>query len=232
MNKWLRSGISLLLAVVMIAGSAAFVRAEEGVDITDGLLAHYDCESVEGTTVVNKVSDNTRTTSNLSGNASIADTDHLGKAMQLSGGGLQLMDIVNAADSSFSVSLWYKASATSGSNVNLVQAGTIGGGTGRTILILDPNSKYQTYVTGDNAKTPTSSAVNRTQWQHITFSYDRSAGKAYFFVNGVADRAAGLSISGTARSNYCWPPESGAQSGNSCSGKWSSRRDVGSRTPE
>mgnify|MGYP003527996761 FL=1 len=178
MNKWLRSGISLLLAVVLIAGSAAFVRAEEGVDITDGLLAHYDFESVEGTTVINKVSDNTRTTSNLSGNASIADTDHLGKAMQLSGGGLQLMDIVNAADSSFSVSLWYKASATSGSNVNLVQAGTIGGGTGRTILILDPNSKYQTYVTGDNAKTPTATAVSRTQWQHITFSYDREKGKA------------------------------------------------------
>ena len=200
MKKWLRSGISLLLAVVMIAGSAAFVRAEEGVDITAGLLAHYDFESAEGTTVVNNVTANTTTTATLSGNASLAETDHLGKAMQLSGGGLQLMDIVNAADSSFSVSLWYKASATSGSNVNLVQAGTIGGSTGRTILILDPNSKYQTYVTGDNAKTPTSSAVNRTQWQHITFSYDRSAGKAYFFVNGVADRAEGLSISGTALS--------------------------------
>ena len=200
MKKWLRSGISFLLAVAMIVSNAAFIRADEGVDITSGLLAHYDFESVDGTTVSNKVTTNTTTTAVLSGNAAVTDTDHMGKAMQLSGGGLQLANIVNAAQSSFSVSLWYKASASSGSNVNLVQAGTIGGSTGRTILILDPNSKYQTYVTGDNAKTPTSTAVSRTQWQHITFSYDRENGKAYFFVNGAADRAEGLAISGTALS--------------------------------
>ena len=200
MKKWLRSGISFLLAVAMIVSNAAFIRADEGVDITSGLLAHYDFESVDGTSVSNKVSTNTATTAALSGNAAVTDTDHMGKAMQLSGGGLQLTNIVNAAQSSFSVSLWYKASASSGSNVNLVQAGTIGGSTGRTILILDPNSKYQTYVTGDNAKTPTATAVSRTQWQHITFSYDRENGKAYFFVNGAADRAEGLTLSGTALS--------------------------------
>ena len=53
MKKWTRSGISLLLALVMIVSNAAFVRADA--DITDGLLAHYDFESVEGTTVPSKV---------------------------------------------------------------------------------------------------------------------------------------------------------------------------------
>ena len=37
MKKWLRSSISLLLAVVMTLSSAAFVRADESVDITKGL---------------------------------------------------------------------------------------------------------------------------------------------------------------------------------------------------
>ena len=192
MKKWTRSGISLLLALVMIVSNAAFVRADA--DITDGLLAHYDFESVNGTTVPSKVPGTA--TATLSGNANVADTDHMGKAMQLSGGGLQLNDIVNASNSSFSVSLWYKASSASGSNVNLVQAGTIGGSTGRTILILDPDSRYYTYLTGDNAKTPTHAAVDRTQWQHIIFSYDMNTGKAYFFVNGEVDRAEGLTLSG------------------------------------
>ena len=199
MKKWTRSGISLLLAFVMIVSYTGLVRAETttGVDITDGLLAHYDFESVDGTRVLNTVTNN-NATADLSGSASVADTDHMGKAMQLSGGGLQLMNIVNASVSSFSVSLWYKASSTSGSNVNLVQAGTIGGSTGRTILILAPDSNYQTYLTGDNAKVPTNATVNRTQWQHITFSYDVDTNKAYFFINGVADRAEGLTLSGTA----------------------------------
>ena len=199
MKKWIRSGISFLLAFVMTVGSAGFARAETpaGVDITDGLLAHYDFESVDGTRVLSSVASNTAT-ADLSGSASVTDTDHMGRAMQLSGGGLQLMNIINASTSSFSVSLWYKASSGSGSNVNLVQAGTIGGSTGRTILILAPDNNYQTYLTGDNAKVPTNATVNRTQWQHITFSYDVDTNKAYFFVNGVADRAEGLTLSGTA----------------------------------
>ena len=166
-----------------------------------GLLAHYTFESGDA---ANSVTTNETTTAALSGSAAVVDLENVavpGKAMQLSGaGGLQLTNIVNAAESSFTVSLWYKASATSGSNVNLVQAGTIGGGTGRTILILDPNAKYQTYVTGDNAKTPTTTAVSPTAWQHITFSYDMENSKAYFFVNGEADLADGLTLSGTALS--------------------------------
>ena len=203
MKKWLRSSISILLAITLIAGNFVFapVRATEtAVDITAGLLAHYDFETVDGSTVANKVTGNGTTTAQLRGNASVASGGTMGSAMQLSGGGLQLTNIVNAATDSFSVSLWYKANAASRSNVNLVQAGTIGGSTGRTILILDPNAKYQTYVTGDNAKTPTSSTVDCTQWQHITFAYDAVQQKAYFYVNGAADRADGLTLSGTALS--------------------------------
>ena len=103
MKKWLRSGISLLLSAAMIVGSAGFARADERADITDGLLAHYDFESVDGTTVSNNVTGTA--TATLSGSASVADTDHMGRAMQLSGGGLQLTNIVNASNSSFSVSL-------------------------------------------------------------------------------------------------------------------------------
>ena len=203
MKQWLKSSICLLLAVLMIVGNVSVVRAEntdESVDITSGLLAHYTFESGDA---ANSVTANPAATAALSGNASVVELENVtvpGKAMQLSGGGLQLTNIVNAAESSFSVSLWYKASGTSGSNVNLVQAGTIRGSTGRTILILSPESKYQTYVTGDNTKTPTGSAVTRTQWQHVTFSYDKDSNKAYFFVNGVADRTEGLTLSGTALS--------------------------------
>ena len=203
MKKWLRSSISLLLAVVMTLSSAAFVRANESVDITKGLLAHYDFESVEGTQVENKVTSNTSATATLSGGAAVTDlngTNPLGSSLKLTTAqdGMQLTNIVNASKSSFSVSMWYKLEGTSAANVNLLQAGTIGGSTGRTILILSPESKYYTYLTGDNAKVTTANAVDRTQWQNITFAYDRDSGKAWFYVNGVADNAGGIPLSGTA----------------------------------
>ena len=200
MKKWLRSSISLLLAILMVAGSIPPVRAEAadgGVDITQGLLAHYDFESVEGTAVPNLVTSNEIATAALNGSVSVADTDHMGKAMDLSGGGLQLTNIVNAAESSFSVSLWYKADGPSSGNTNIVQAGTIDGSTGRTVLILTQDSKYFTYLTADNARVTTSESVTRTDWQHITFSYDAETSKAYFFVNGTADNESGVTLSGT-----------------------------------
>ena len=48
MKKWLRSGISFLLAVAMIVSNAAFIRADEGVDITSGLLIQYNTTVVDG----------------------------------------------------------------------------------------------------------------------------------------------------------------------------------------
>ena len=205
MKKWMRSVISLLLAFLMLAGSTPIVTtqaADDGVDLSNGLLAHYDFENVTGTDVPN-TADATTYTAAISGSATVVDLEGItqpSKALQLgsAAGGMQLTDIVNASTSSFSVSLWYKATATSSSNVNLVQAGTMDGSTGRTILILAPDSTYYTYLTGDNAKVTTSNAVSPTTWQHITVSYDQTANKVYFFVNGVADAEDGLALSGTA----------------------------------
>ena len=199
MKKWLRSTISLLLAVIMIIGSAAVVRAVEQVDLSRGLLAHYDFETVSGSMVTNRA-DADAYPGTLSGSAVVTDLggeNKLGHSLQLgpAAGGMQLTDIINASTSSFSVSLWYKASATSSGNVNLVQAGTMGGSTGRTILILSPDSKYYTYLTGDNSNVKTG-AVNPTQWQHIIFAYDRDSSKAYFYINGTVDNADGVSLSG------------------------------------
>ena len=161
MKKWLKSSICLLLAVMLIVGSAAFVRAENTgaqVDITSGLLAHYDFETVEGTRVSNNVSTNTTTTAEIKNGASVVDSGKLGKAMQITDNtqGMQMTNIVNAAESSFTVSMWYKLSGSSSANVNLFQAGTMGGSTGRTILILKPDSTYRTYLTAQNVDTATS----------------------------------------------------------------------------
>ena len=203
MRKQMRSVISLLLAILLIAGSTPLIRvqaADDSVDLTNGLLAHYDFENVTGTTVPNTA--DAAYSAVISGSAAVVDLEGIttpGKALQLgsAAGGMQLTNIVNASASSFSVSLWYQATATSSSNVNLVQAGTMDGSTGRTILILAPDSTYYTYLTGDNAKVTTASAISPTTWQHITVSYDQAANKVYFFVNGVADRADGLTLSGT-----------------------------------
>ena len=168
----------------------------------EGLLAHYDFETVEGTTVLNNVTSNETTTATLHGDAVVTDLggeNPLGHSLQLSSAqdGMQLTDIVNAAESSFSVSMWYKLNSTSSVNVNLFQAGTIGGSAGRTILILQPNSTYKSYLTANDAVITTTS-VERTEWQHITFVYDRDTSKGYFYINGEADNADGVAMGATA----------------------------------
>ncbi len=168
----------------------------------EGLLAHYDFETVEGTTVSNNVTTNTTTTATLNGGAAVTNLDGenlLGSSLQLTSAqdGMQLTNIVNAAESSFSVSMWYKLNAASTVNVNLFQAGTIGGSSGRTILILQPDSTYKSYLTANNAVVTTGS-VERTKWQHITFVYDRDSNKGYFYINGVADNADGVDMGSTA----------------------------------
>ena len=201
MKKWLRSGISFMLAFAMIVSAAGFVRAEttgETVDITQGLLAHYDFETVNDTTVSNNVTTNTTTVAELKNGAAVVDSNKLGKAMKLlnNSQGMQLTNIVNAAESSFSVSMWYRLDGPSESNVNLFQAGTMGGSTGRTILILKPDSTYRSFLTAQNVDTAAS--VVRTEWQHITFAYDREANKGYFYVNGVLANAGGSDMGATA----------------------------------
>ena len=191
-----------------IAGLEEAEEAEPEVDITSGMIAHYDFEEVEGTSVPNVVDSETYT-GTLSGTTSISEEGKIGDALELgSQGGMQLNNIVNASNSSFSVSMWYKGAneTFNASNANLVQAGTIGGSTGRTILILDNNEQYYTYVTGDNNKVRTATPVTHTEWQHITFAYEYDAetetAKAYFYVNGELDHAEGyedgISLSGTA----------------------------------
>ena len=168
----------------------------------DGLLAHYDFETVDGTTVANNVTTNTATTATLSGGAAVTNLNGgnvLGSSLQLTSAqdGMQLTNIVNAAESSFSVSMWYKLNTTSSVNVNLFQAGTIGGSSGRTILILQPNSTYKSYLTANDAVV-TAASVERTEWQHITFVYDRDDGRGYFYINGEADNADGIAMGTTA----------------------------------
>ncbi len=196
--KMLKSTLCYVLALGMISGSLFPMQVRAASDAT--LIAHYDFEAAEGTTVPNKVGDDY--TGTLSGAAVISNEDGtnvLGNSLKFGStvGGMQLTDILNACTTSFTVSMWYKLESTSSTNVNLVQAGEIGGSTGRTILILDPNAKYYTYITGDNAKRATTAQIDPTKWQHITFSYDKDNNKAYFYVNGTVDSAEGVTLSGT-----------------------------------
>ena len=168
----------------------------------EGLIAYYDFETVDGSTVANNVTTNTTTTATLNGAASVTNLDGenvLGNSLQLTSAqdGMQLSNIVDAAQSSFTVSMWYKLNATSSVNVNLFQAGTIGGSSGRTILILQPDSTYKSYLTANNAVITTTS-VDCTKWQHITFVYDKDASKGYFYINGEADNADGIAMGDTA----------------------------------
>ena len=194
--------LSLLLALVMVIGMMPMsVLAEEtAVDITTGLIGYYDFETVnDDGEVVNGATDGTVNGTLLDGAvvATVPENDS-NNALYVtnweSKEGMYLTDILNTSTSSFSVSMWYKMTGSTNwaSNWNLIQASNAAGGQGRTILVLDPDGQYYTYLTGDETKTRTS-AVEYTNWQHVTLTYDKDTKKASFYINGTLDATATLS---------------------------------------
>ena len=227
LRKTMKRALCYLLVLGMVAGNAIPAQAEGDsqvtTDLTEGLLAYYDFETTTTTetdsgTVTKVLNEKDAATyaGTLEGSATISNedgTNAFGNSLKIGSalGGMQLENIINAKDSIFSVSMWYKSDvamvSSSGIKVNLVQAGTIGddgaGATaGRTILILSNNSTYQTVLTGTvyEAKdaNDTVVTVDPTKWQQVTYVYDKENSKAYFYINGVAVSEEGIDLGTTA----------------------------------
>ena len=59
-------------------------------------------------------------------------------------------------------------------------------GNGRSILTLQGDGKYNTFLNGQNVTSKKS--VAKGQWQHITVTFDQNAKKVKYYINGELDR--------------------------------------------
>ena len=106
MKKKLKAALSCLLAISMMINTGFIANADEAtVDITDGLIAYYDFEDVDGTSVPNKAGN--AYTGTLVGGISTEQNDTWGNSLKFEGDASKYMtipQIVNTGEKSYSVS--------------------------------------------------------------------------------------------------------------------------------
>ena len=159
----------------------------QNTNIDNGLIAYYDFENVQEKKVPN-VQGEEKYAGTLSGdNVSIEEQTIFGKSLKFTAGEQGMMEIpqiMNTAQKSYSISLWFKYDTTTnreGKNTVLLQQS----GQGRTFLQFTKDNKYATFVNGTNVYS--NKAVDLSQWQHVMATYNKDTKKISFYVNGEKD---------------------------------------------
>lgn len=104
---------------------------------------------------------------------------------------MSLRDYINTGSGSTSFSLWYRydtsiAGDDSAASTVLLQHE----GNGRSILTLQGNGKYHTYLNG--ADVVSQHSVGKGGWEHVTITIDQDSKQVKFYINGTLDSQAPL----------------------------------------
>lgn len=104
---------------------------------------------------------------------------------------------LNAATDDFTFSAWvkYDSDVLNGDKINLFQQTadvSNTGADGRTILYLNTGRKYGTYLTGADAVCD-SSMIAMDSWHHVAVTYEHTAKKMQFYLNGSLAKESTLS---------------------------------------
>ena len=120
-----------------------------------------------------------------------------GKALKFGTGTdkyMSLENYINTGTGQTSFSMWYKYDTSiTETNTNasavLLQHEDKGNRSGRTLLSLKSDGKYDTFINGERAAV-TEKAVQKGDWQHITVVFDQEAKTVKYYINGELDGTA------------------------------------------
>lgn len=120
-----------------------------------------------------------------------------GKALKFGTGTdkyMSLENYINTGTGQTSFSMWYKYDTSiTETNTNasavLLQHEDKGNRSGRTLLSLKSDGKYDTFINGERAAA-TEKAVQKGDWQHITVVFDQEAKTVKYYINGELDGTA------------------------------------------
>ncbi len=186
LGKTMKRSLCYALSLGMIGG--CMLPAQAASKTADAkLIAYYDFENASGTKVPNLVGGDSYEGVLHGAGAAITEEGVLGKSLNLNGSEvswMQIDDIVNTAATSYSFSLWYQYdTSVNRGNKRVVLLQQNGGG--RTLLTLQANNQYHTYVNSTDITGTT--AINPEQWQHVTFVSNAETKEVTWYVNGELD---------------------------------------------
>ena len=193
--------LAILGLVFALTGTTVFghcynpsvVYAEEGtetdIDVKSisGFKNYWSFAKVDGNSVTSDAGE--EAVGELKGTATIGDSGSpvFGDALCLTGASGNAMDLSNYIDTganNTSFSMWYKCTELSIS-ASLLQHGHTSSDNGRSILSIEPERYYKTYLNGKTSLSTAQFEIGK--WEHITVVFDQTEGnrKVYFYVNGV-----------------------------------------------
>lgn len=185
-NRVFKTILCSVLAFGLVGPNAFPVYAEKPVktDFTAGLKDYWNFDSLTS-------SKGDKTTATVHGNVKIVESGDkiFGKVLRFGGGAdnyLRLDNYINTGSGSTSFSMWYRYDTSiTGDDANKATVLLQHEGEGRSLLTLQGNGTYNTFINGQNVTSKNS--VVKGQWQHIAVTFDQKAKKVKYYINGELD---------------------------------------------
>ena len=182
-KKTLKMALCSVMSAVMLTSVIGPAQAAEKSSWKNGMKDHWNFDSLQS-------DQGEKTTATLNGISIVDSKDPVfGKVLRFGGGTdkyLRLENYINTGKGSTSFSMWYRYDTTitgDGSDKSAVLLQHEGAG--RSLLTLQADGKYNTFINEQNVSSKKS--IQKGEWQHVTVVFDQDKNEVTYYINGEMD---------------------------------------------
>ena len=187
-KKTLKMTLCSVMSAVMLTSVIGPVQAAEESSWKTGMKDHWNFDSLQS-------DQGEKTTATLSGVSIVDSKDPVfGKVLRFGSGTdkyLRLENYINTGKDATSFSMWYRYDTTiTGDEADKSAVLLQHEDKGRSLLTLQANSQYNTYINARNVLSKKS--VQKGDWQHVTVVFDQDKNEVTYYINGELDSTQSL----------------------------------------
>nr|DAV87054.1 MAG TPA: putative baseplate assembly protein [Bacteriophage sp.] len=187
-KKTLKMTLCFVMSAVMLTSVIGPVQAAEESSWKTGMKDHWNFDSLQS-------DQGEKTTATLSGVSIVDSKDPVfGKVLRFGSGTdkyLRLENYINTGKDATSFSMWYRYDTTiTGDEADKSAVLLQHEDKGRSLLTLQANGQYNTYINARNVLSKKS--VQKGDWQHVTVVFDQDKNEVTYYINGELDSTQSL----------------------------------------
>ena len=187
-KKTLKMTLCSVMSAVMLTSVIGPVQAAEESSWKTGMKDHWNFDSLQS-------DQGDKTTATLSGVSIVDSKDPVfGKVLRFGSGTdkyLRLENYINTGKDATSFSMWYRYDTTiTGDEADKSAVLLQHEDKGRSLLTLQANGQYNTYINARNVLSKKS--VQKGDWQHVTVVFDQDKNEVTYYINGELDSTQSL----------------------------------------
>ena len=187
-KKTLKMTLCSVMSAVMLTSVIGPVQAAEESSWKTGMKDYWNFDSLQS-------DQGEKTTATLSGVSIVDSKDPVfGKVLRFGSGTdkyLRLENYINTGKDATSFSMWYRYDTTiTGDEADKSAVLLQHEDKGRSLLTLQANGQYNTYINARNVLSKKS--VQKGDWQHVTVVFDQDKNEVTYYINGELDSTQSL----------------------------------------